>query len=212
VLARVDAGRERLDRVVAYGPADLMAYAPTTRARLAEGGMTVADLCAAAVELSDNTAANLLLAQVGGPPGLTAFLRATGDGVTRTDRTEPALNTAVPGDPRDTTTPRAMAATLERLVLGKVLSPWSRGRLTGWMADCKTGDRRLRAGLPRGWRVADKTGNSGHGDNGDIAVAWAYPRSPVVICAYMAGATAASEAQDGVFAEIGRLAGRRLAG
>jgi beta-lactamase class A len=211
VLARVDQGRERLDRVVPYGPADLQDYGPTTRARLAEGGLPVADLCEAAVELSDNTAANLLLAQNGGPAALTAFVRTLDDGVTRMDRTEPSLNSAIPGDPRDTTTPRAMAGTLERLVLGQALSPASRERLTGWLRGCKTGDKRLRAGLPKAWVTADKTGASGHGDDGDIAVVWPTPSRPLVICAYLMGAKAPVEAQDAAFASLARMAAARLA-
>jgi len=211
VLARVDQGRERLDRIVRYGPADLQPYGPTANARVHEGGMPIAELCEAAVELSDNTAANLLLAQIGGPAALTAFVRSLGDGVTRMDRTEPSLNSAIPGDPRDTTTPRAMAGTLERLVLGHALSPASRARLTGWMRGCKTGDKRLRAGLPKTWVVADKTGTSGHGDDGDIAVVWPAPERPLLICAYMMGATAPPEAQDAAFASLARMAAARLA-
>jgi beta-lactamase class A len=211
VLARVDKGQERLDRIVRYGAADLLAYAPTARARLAEGGMPVGDLCAAAVELSDNTAANLLLARIGGPAGLTAWLRSTGDAVTRLDRTEPTLNTAIPGDLRDTTTPAAMAASLRRLLLGPALSASSRAHLTDWMLGCKTGDKRLRAGLPPGWRVADKTGNSGHDAAGDVAVAWTPSGAPVVICAYTMGGSPSQDTLDAAFAAIGALVGERLA-
>jgi beta-lactamase class A len=117
VLARVDAGHESLERRLAYGPADLLDYAPVTKARVAEGGLPVGALCAAAAGVSDNTAANLLLATLGGPEGLTRYARELGDGVTRLDRTEPALNMNAPGDPRDTTTPAAMVANLQRLFL-----------------------------------------------------------------------------------------------
>ena len=127
VLARVDNGAETLDRIVTYEPGDLLSYAPVSRSALEAGGgtgrMSVSDLCAATLVWSDNTAANLLLASLGGPEGLTAWLRGTGDGVTRLDRTEPTLNTALPGDLRDTTTPEAMRATLGRILLGTVLSP-----------------------------------------------------------------------------------------
>jgi len=172
--------------------------------------MLIADLCEAAVELSDNTAANLLLAQIGGPAAVTDFLRGAGDRITRLDRTEPTLNTVLPGDPRDTTAPRAMAGTLDRLLLGGVLSPASRERLKGWMLGCKTGDKRLRAGLPRSWAVADKTGTSGRGDCGDIAVTWRAPAEAMLICAYMAGATVAIDAEESALAEIGRVVGRRF--
>jgi beta-lactamase class A len=211
VLARVDRGQDRLDQMISYGPGDLLAYAPVAKQNLAKGAMSVADMCEAAVELSDNTCANLLLARVGGPAALTAFWRSTGDAVSRLDHNEPALNRSPPGDPHDTTTPAAMAGNLRRLVLGKALSPASRDRLTGWMLDCKTGDNRLRAGLPNGWRVGDKTGNNGRDAAGDIAVAWPQPGRPVLICAYTQGGSPTPAQIETVFAEIGRMAGARLA-
>ena len=122
VLKRVDEGAERLDRTIAYGPSDLLEYAPITKAHVAEGGMTVADLCAAAIDWSDNTAANLVLQTIGGPAGFTTFARSLGDEVTRLDRNEPSLNESLPGDPRDTTSPRAMAASMQKVLLGDVLS------------------------------------------------------------------------------------------
>ena len=131
VLARVDAGRESLERRIPYGPADLVDYSPVTQPRLGAGGMALGDLCEAAVTLSDNTAANLILSTLGGPAGLTAYLRTLGDPVTRLDRTEPTLNEAVPGDPRDTTTPTAMLADLERLTLGTALIDATRAILVG---------------------------------------------------------------------------------
>ncbi len=122
VLKRVDAGEESLGRFVPYGQADLLDYAPVTKAHLAAGGMALGALCAAAIDWSDNTAANLILNAIGGPPGFTAFTRALSDSVTRLDRTEPSLNTAIPGDPRDTTSPLAMARDLQTVLLGTVLS------------------------------------------------------------------------------------------
>jgi beta-lactamase class A len=177
---------------------------------LAKGAMSVADMCEAAVEYSDNTCANLLLARVGGPSALTAFWRSTGDTITRLDHNEPMLNRSPPGDPHDTTTPVAMAGTLRRLVLGKVLSPASRERLTGWMLACKTGDNRLRAGLPKDWRIADKTGNNGKDASGDIAVAWPKPNAPVLICAYTQGGSPTEPQVNAIFAEVGRFAAQRL--
>jgi beta-lactamase class A len=151
VLASVDRGQARLDESIAYGPVDLLEYAPVAKQNVEKGALSVAAMCEAAVELSDNTCANALLAHVGGPSALTAFWRSIGDDVSRLDHNEPELNRSPPGDPHDTTTPAAMAATLRRLLLGKVLSPNSRERLTGWMLGCKTGDNRLRAGLPKVW-------------------------------------------------------------
>jgi beta-lactamase class A len=126
VLARVDRGAERLARRIPFSKADLLEYAPVTKARVSEGSMTVAELCDAAITLSDNTAANLLLATLGGPPGVTTYARSLGDSVTRLDRIEPGLNEARPGDPRDTTTPTAMLGNLQRLLVGDALSPASR--------------------------------------------------------------------------------------
>ena len=211
VLANVDRGRERLSASVAFGPGDILDYAPAAKANLAKGRMSVQDLCEAAVELSDNTCANLLLARVGGPAALTAFWRAGGDRVSRLDHDEPMLNRTPAGDPHDTTTPRAMAGNLHRLVLGEALSRTSRDRLKGWMVDSKTGANRLRAGLPQSWTVGDKTGNNGKDAAGDIAVAWPRPDEPIVICAYTRGGDPSSEQIERVFTAVGRMAGERLA-
>ncbi|HTX49755.1 MAG TPA: class A beta-lactamase [Caulobacteraceae bacterium] len=203
-LALVDRGAERLDRFVAYGEKDLLPYAPVAREHLSGGGMRLADLCAAAVEYSDNTAANLVLAAIGGPAGWTGFVRSLGDASSRLDRTEPALNTAIPGDPRDTTTPLAMLTDLKLAALGKVLSASSRDRLVGWMVDCQTGKSRLRAGLPAAWRVADKTGTGAHGMANDIAVAWT-PSGPIVIACYLSAERATDAERDAAHAEVGRI-------
>lgn len=205
VLQRVDRGEARLDLRLPYGKADLLAYAPVTTARLAEGGLTVDELCAAAVEVSDNTAANLLLASVGGPAAVTAFARSLGDPVTRLDRTEPALNEARPGDPRDTTTPDAMAGTLRALLLGPALKPESRARLEGWMAACTTGGTRLRAGIPKDWTASDKTGSGKRGTVNDVAILHPPGRAPILVAAYFTGSRAPGKDRDAVLAEVGRL-------
>jgi beta-lactamase class A len=212
VLSRVDAGQDRLERTIAFGPADIPDdwYAPIAKQNLARGALSVAEACAAAVSYSDNTCANLLLARVGGPAALTAFWRAVGDGVTRLDHNEPVLNRSPPGDPHDTTTPAAMAGNLRRFLLGKVLSPASRERLTGWMLDCQTGANRLRGGLPATWRLADKTGNNGKDAAGDIGVAWPRPGAPVLVCAYVQGGSPTDAQIASVFAAVGRLVGQQL--
>jgi beta-lactamase class A len=210
VLARVDRGEDHLEKIVAYRPQDLLEYAPTARQNLAKGAMSVAEMCQAIVELSDNTCANLLLARVGGPAELTAFWRSTGDSVSRLDHNEPELNRSPPGDPNDTTTPAAMAGNLQRFVLGEVLSQPSRQRLTGWMLNCKTGNNRLRAGLPKDWRVGDKTGNNGKDASGDIAVAWPRPDRPVLMAAYTQGGSPSAAQLEAVFTEIGRMVARQL--
>jgi beta-lactamase class A len=167
--------------------------------------MSVSDMCEAIVELSDNTCANRLLAEVGGPAALTEFWRSAGDAVSRLDHNEPELNRSPPGDPHDTTTPAAMAANLRRFVLGEVLSTASRERLIGWMENCKTGNNRLRAGLPKDWRIGDKTGNNGKDAAGDIAVAWSRPDAPILICAYTQGGSPTAAQLEAVFTEIGRM-------
>jgi beta-lactamase class A len=215
VLSQVDRGLDDLDDMISYGRSDLLDYAPVARQHRGEGTdkatISVAEMCKGAVELSDNTFANLLLARVGGPASLTAFWRATGDAVTRLDHNEPALNYSPPGDPNDTTTPAAMAGNLRRFLLGDVLSAGSREKLTGWMLDCKTGDNRLRGGLPGNWKIADKTGNNGHDATGDIAVAWPGSGGPVLICVYVQGGSPTPPQLQAVFADIGRMVGHRLA-
>jgi beta-lactamase class A len=215
VLRQVDGGRERLDRRIPYGPADLLPYAPVTRAHLAAGEMTLEALCAAAVELSDNTAANLLLRTLGGPPAVTRFARALGDPVTRPDRTEPALNTSIPGDPRDTTSPERMSDDLQAMLLGSALSAPSRRRLEGWMIGCKTGTTRLRAGLPADWIVGDKTGTGPNGGTNDIAIVRPPGRAPILIAAYLTDATRpapykTADDRDAALADVARVVAERF--
>lgn len=211
VLARVDQGKEQLTRFVPYGAKELLSYAPVARHNFLNGGMTIEELCQAAVELSDNTCANLLLNSIGGPLMLTRFWRATGDSVTRLDHDEPVLNRSPPGDPRDTTTPAAMSDNLRRFLLGNVLSPDSRARLTGWMLNCQTGTALLRAGLPASWKIADKTGSNGRDALGDIAVAWPTMGRPVLICTYTQGGEPKPEQLPAALADIGRLVHKSLA-
>ena len=208
VLARVDAGRERLDRRVVYGPEVVIPYSPVTKQHADGTGMTLAELCAAAVTVSDNTAANLLLGSFGGPAALTAYLRDTGDAVTRLDRTEPDLNEARRGDTRDTTTPRFMAGLLRTAVLGSGLSEESRSRLQGWMQQCQTGLGKIRAGVPADWRAGDKTGSGGgsrHASN-DVAVLWRPGRTPLVVAAYTIDTAGDDAGRDATLAEVGRIA------
>jgi beta-lactamase class A len=211
ILHRADRGRLKLDQPVRFGEADLLAHAPTVRAALPQGQLTLAELCEAAVVLSDNAAANLLLPQLGGPTGFTRWLREIGDRVTRLDREEPALNVVRGGDARDTTSPLAMLALMEKLLTGDVLSQGSRERLIGWMVASPTGKARLRAGLPDGWRAGDKTGTSGEGYYNDIAIVFPPARKPVLIAAYLDAPQAKPEQADQVHASIGRLVGQLFA-
>lgn len=210
VLAGVDAGQERLARRVAVRRDDLVPHSPVTEGRVGSG-MTLGELCAAAMTRSDNTAGNLILGRLGGPAGLTAFARSLGDAATRLDRWETALNEAAPGDPRDTTTPAAMAADLRALALGAALSPRSRARFVDWLVDNRTGDARLRAGLPRDWRVGDKTGTGGHGSTNDVAVVWPPGRPAWVVCVFVTDTRASLDARNEAVAEVGRTLAHSIA-
>jgi beta-lactamase class A len=203
LLVRVDAGKEKLGRRVVFGAQDLVEYSPVTSKRTGGEGMTVDELCAAAMTLSDNTAANLMLASLGGPAAITAFARSLGDAVTRLDRIETALNEATPGDPRDTTSPASMAANIEKLVLGEVLTPESRKQLVAWMLANKTGDKRLRAKLPAGWRVGDKTGSGAYGTTNDAGVIWRDGGKPIVVAAYLTETAAPADERDAALAAVG---------
>jgi beta-lactamase class A len=206
VLARVDAGQERLDRRVVVTRESLLEWAPVTSRHVGGAGMTLAELCEAAITVSDNTAANLLLAGTGGPAAVTAFMRRLGDDVTRLDRTEPTLNESRPGDPRDTSTPRAMAQTLRKLMLGDALSPAGRAQLVQWMAANTTGAKRLRAGVPFDWRVADKTGTGRLGSTNDVGVLWPPQGAPRVVVAYLTECKAPADAREAALASVARSA------
>jgi len=210
-LRRVDRGQDSLDRRIAYGAADLVPWSPITERHVAAGGMTLGELCHATLTTSDNTAANLILASYGGPAALTAFARSIGDSVTRLDRFEPALNTS--RDDSDTTSPRAMLHTMRRLVLDDALTPPSREQLKQWLQANTTGDRRLRAGVPSGWVVGDKTGTSGKGTSNDIGIVWPPDgRAPLLVTVYLTRSTASPAAQDATIAQVGRLVAAVAAG
>ncbi len=206
VLARVDRGKEQLDRRIVFGQEAVLSYAPVTRLHVGAPGMSVAELCQAAITLSDNTAANLLLTSLDGPAAITTFARGLGDPITRLDRTEPELNLASPGDVRDTTTPAAMLATMQRLLLGRALSESSRGQLLVWLRACTTGADRLRAGVPAGWTVGDKTGSGSQGQTNDVAILWPAQRKPLLVTAYYADSPADAAGRNAVLAEVGRIA------
>jgi beta-lactamase class A len=190
--------------MVAYGQADLLEYAPIARQHVGEGAMPVSELCAAAIEYSDNTAANLLLREMGGPPALTRFARSLDDAVTSLDRNEPALNDAKFGDERDTTTPEAMLGDMERILLGDELKPQSRMQLEAWLVGNTTGGQRLRAGLPSDWQVGDKTG-SGETTSNDIAIIRPPGRKPILAAVYLTGTKVDAAGRDKAIADVGRV-------
>ena len=207
ILHQVDKKQLELDRKISYGPADLLEWAPITREHIQEGSMTLDALCAAAIEYSDNTAANLLLQRIGGPHGLTEFVRSFGDSVTRLDRNEPTLNTAIKGDERDTTSPAAMLNDLQTLLLGDTLSAVSRQQLESWMVKNTTGNERLRAGLPATWQAGDKTGTGENGARGDIAIVRPPNRAPILVVVYTVESAAPREKINEAFAAIGKVVG-----
>lgn len=168
------------DKVVTYTAADLVPYSPVTSQHV-DTGMTVAALCEAAITASDNTAGNLMLKELGGPSGLTAFARSLGDKETRLDRWETELNTAIPGDDRDTTTPAAYLRAFKAIMLGDVLGRPEREQLTDWLLANKTGDERIRAGVPAEWRTADKTGTGDYGAANDIGITWLPDGTPIIL-------------------------------
>jgi beta-lactamase class A len=211
VLKRAENGQDQLQRRIKFQASDLVVYSPVAKDHVGGDGMTLAELCAAALNYSDNTAGNLLLASLGGPPALTAYARSIGDPITRLDRIEPYLGEAVPGDPRDTTTPAAMLQNLRALLFGDVLSAASKDQLTTWLLGNRTGDARLRAGLPPGWRCGDKTGSGERGSTNDVAVIWPPQGAPVLVTVYLTETTAASEARNATLADVGRAVARALA-
>jgi len=212
VLQRVDRGQEQLDRRVTIRSEDIVVYSPVTKERIGRAGVTMAELCEAAMTWSDNTAANLILASLGGPDAITGFVRSLGDTKTRLDRTEPDLNAAVPGDPRDTTTPAAMLNNIQALVLGDALSAGSRDHLTGWLLGNQTGNQRLRAGMPAGWRCGEKTGSGDHGTSNDVGVAWPPQRPPIIVTAYLTEARIGFKQREATLADVGRAVAAAFAG
>ncbi|MDG4751256.1 class A beta-lactamase [Micromonospora sp. WMMD718] len=202
LAATSDADR---DRVVRYRRADLVAHSPVTE-RHVETGMTLRDAAEAAVRYSDNTAGNLLFDALGGPAGFARALRDVGDQVTRPARTEPELNAATPGDERDTSTPRALAGSLRAYTLGETLPPADRDLLLGWMRASTTGSGLVRAGVPAGWQVADKSGTGGYGTRNDIAVVWPPDRAPIVLAVMSSRDSRDAEPDDALVAQAARAA------
>ncbi|MDT0469634.1 class A beta-lactamase [Streptomyces gibsoniae] len=208
VLRDLDHSGEFLAKLIRYTEKDVTesGYAPITGLpdNLADG-MTVAALCAAAIEYSDNTAANLLLRELGGPSAVTRFCSSTGDRVTRLDRREPDLNSAEPGRVTDTSSPIAIGRTYGRLTLGDALEAGDRQRLTGWLLRNTTSGKRFRAGLPKDWTVADKTGTGGYGTANDVGIAWPTGRGPIVMTVLSTKHDVAAPADDSLVAGTAAL-------
>ncbi|MBO0662509.1 class A beta-lactamase [Jiella sp. MQZ9-1] len=202
VLARVDHAKEELDRRIVFNKGALLDWAPVTQLNVGSPGMTFGQLCEAATIMSDNTAANLLLETMGGPPAITAYARTLGDTKTRLDQREP-LNAQSQGE-EDTTTPASMIDNMRTVLLGNALSKTSRDRLAGWMTTNQTGAQSLRAGLPLDWRIADKTG-AARVINNDIAVVWPPDRAPMIVAAYYRAENHDAARRKAVLADVGKI-------
>lgn len=203
-----------LATLIPYTATDLVTYSPITENHVGKG-MRVDEICAAAIQFSDNTAGNLMLRQIGGPAGVTRFCRSLGDPITRQDRWETALNSAIPGDPQDTSTPRALGTTYRKLLLGDALSPAKRQRLRGWLLGNTTSANRFGAGLPAGWLIADKTGSGSYATGNDAGVAWTGRGTPILITVLTTkdgpNADPNAAADEALVAEAARIVARTLA-
>lgn len=212
VLSQVDRDRWHLDDVIHYDASSIRDWhAPVAKANLAKGFLSLGEMCKAAVEESDSTCANILLARIGGPAALTAFWHGLGDRGSRLDDSEPLLNRTPLSGIENTTTPASMANILRQLVLGPALSQSSRGNLLEWLIGCRTGDDRLRAGLPPSWVIGDKTGSNGKDAAGDIAVIWPRPKMPIIISVYTRGGSPTEQQLRELFMRIGSTVVAQLA-
>ena len=208
ILEQADKGKLSLDKPITYGKGDIVPNSPVTEENLSKGSMTIKALAEATQKTSDNAAANLLLKQIGGPAGLTQFYRRHGDSTSRLDRYEPAMNEFKEGDPRDTTSPYAYATLVEKILTGPMLSKASRELLIQWMIDTQTGLKRIRAGVPKGWRVGDKTGTALPGKYNDVAICWPPKQPPLIVAIYFNAATDVMDIRDEdqkVLADAARL-------
>ena len=201
-LARVDRGEDSLRKKVSVEKQYLVTYSPQMK-DFVDKEVTVEEACDAAITLSDNTAGNIVLEAIGGPKGLTEFLRKIGDEYSRLDRIEPDLNEATPGDPRDTTTPHAISTALANLLTTDALSPGSRGQLEAWMVNDRVADALFRSRLPEGWGIGDKTGAGGHGSRGFIAVIRPTDQRAVFAAVFITETTESIAARNSAIAEIG---------
>lgn len=204
LLSETDKGTLRLSDTTQYPTSALVAYSPVTEKFAAPASISWQQVCDAAITYSDNTAANLLINKLGGPAAITHYLGTIGDNVTHLDRLEPELNSAIPGDKRDTTTPVAISKTLQTLALGDVLKPASRAQLIQWMRDDKVADALLRSALPAGWTIADKTGAGAHGSRSIISIVWPQQRQPLIVSVFITQTPATLAQSNQAIARIGK--------
>ncbi|RJQ75731.1 class A beta-lactamase [Pseudonocardiaceae bacterium YIM PH 21723] len=198
-----------LDTRVRFAESDLMKHAPITRSHV-DTGMTLRELADAAIRFSDGTAGNVILREIGGPGMLTQYARSLGDDVTRMDHIEPVITAAVPGDPHDTSSPRAFGTSLRKIVAGDALPEDRRAFLRDLLERTETGKDRIRAGVPAGWRVADKTGTGDYGTLNDIAIVWPPDRPPLLISIMSSKPAQDAEYQPALLADAARYVVDRL--
>ena len=210
LLWQVDRGAFQLTHTLPIGKGDLIANSPILEKAIEKGAtqLTVRDLCGAAVSFSDNAAANILLRAMGGPEALTKFMRSIGDETTRLDRMEPDLNSNLPGDERDTTTPFAMVESLLHIFTLDTLSLASRALLIDWMTGARNGTDRVRKGLPAGWQSADKPGTGENGAFNDVVITWPPKRRPIFVAVYMSGSTLDVKQLAAAHAAVGEIVGK----
>ncbi|WP_369123870.1 class A beta-lactamase [Dryocola boscaweniae] len=204
VLKKSEQQPDLLNKHIAYQQSDLVAWSPVLEKHVAQG-MKLKDIAAAAIEWSDNTAGNVLLKEIGGPSGIAKLAATLGDNQTRLDRWEPHLNTAIPGDERDTTTPDAMANNLQKLVAGDALAANQKQRLQTWLKQSQTGAQSIRAGTPGGWTVGDKTGAGDYGTTNDVAVIWPPGKAPLVLTVYFTQHKQDAQARRDVLAKAAEI-------
>lgn len=204
LLSKVDKGELSLTATTQFPRSALVTYSSVTEKLVAPARVSWQQLCSAAISYSDNTAANVLATKVGGPVAFTRYMQLLGDSVTRLDRAEPALNSAIPGDVRDTTTPLAISHTLQKMTLGTALKPASRAQLIQWMRDDKVADALLRSVLPAGWRIADKTGAGDYGSRSIISVVWPENYSPRIVVIYITHTKATLDQSNAAIASLGK--------
>jgi len=210
LLWQVDHGAFPLTQVLPFDKTDLVANSPIIQKAIEQGvtELTVRDFCGAAVAYSDNAAANILLKAMGGPDAFTRFMRSIGDETTRLDRNEPDLNSNLPGDERDTTTPHAMVESLLKIFTQSVLSLASRALLIDWMITSRTGLDRVRKGLPKSWQTGNKTGTGQNGAVNDLVLSWPPERRPILIAVYMSESQLETAQLAAAHADIGQIVGR----
>lgn len=203
LLSDVEAGKQSFDKATEIKKDELITWSPVTEKHVGKA-FTLKQACNAAMIMSDNTAANIVLSGIEGPAGLTAFLRENGDNVSRLDRIEPDLGEAAIGDEKDTTTPNAIVHTLDNLLYGTVLSEPSKKQLKQWMMDNKVSDSLLRSVLPQGWSIADRSGAGGNGSRGVTASVWSESQKPLIIGIYLTQTDADFDARNQAIANIGK--------